>query len=464
MADERADALAAALRPLVGAALGADGDVAVTDVARLSGGASRETWGLLARRPDGSEVALVLQRERPGGVRTGGGMAVEADLIRAAGRQGVPVPEVLAAGDDDGLGSPWLVATRLAGETIPRRILRAPELEDARGRLTTQLGAAAAGIHRIPLDQVGALDHQDQVAQFRVLLDALGQPHPAFELALRWLDAERPEPGPVVVVHGDLRMGNLIVGPEGLRAVLDWELSHLGDGREDLGWLCARAWRFGGDGPVAGVGRRVELCEAYVAAGGAAVQPDDLRWWEVLATLKWGVMCIVQAATHLQGLTRSVELAAIGRRVAETEHDLLELLAPGSVPSSTPAPEPGAGPSADGVAGGPHDVPSMAQLVEAVREVLTDEVVGATSGRVQFHARVAANVLAIVERELALGPAQAAAHHERLVGLGVADDAALAAGIRAGTLAASDDEVLAAVGASVADKLAVANPAWLEAS
>jgi aminoglycoside phosphotransferase (APT) family kinase protein len=451
-AEERARALADALQPALTAAL-ADPSLEVAELHRLSGGASRETWGFTLAGSDGTGRALVLQRERPGGVRTGGGMAVEADLIRSAGARGVPVPEVLAAGDDDGLGAPWLVAARLDGETIPRRILRDDALADARAGLAAALGTAAAGIHGIPLDEVGSLDHQDQVVQFRDLLDLLGEPHPAFELGLRWLEANRPPEGPVGVVHGDLRMGNLIVGPDGLRAVLDWELAHLGDGREDLGWLCVRSWRFGGSLPAAGVGTREALCEAYTAAGGRPVEPDDLRWWEALATLKWGVMCIVQAATHLNGLTRSVELAAIGRRVAETEHDLLELISPGSVPAPTAAPD-------EPPVAVPHDVPTAAQLVEAVREVLEDDVVGGTQGRVQFHARVAGNVLGIVQRELRLGPAQARAHQERLASLGVGDDAELAAGIRAGTLDADDGDVLDAVAASVADKLAVANPGW----
>ena len=130
-----------------------------------------------------------------------------------------------------------------------------------------------------------------------------------------------------MLVHGDLRNGNFIVGPEGIRAVLDWELSHLGDPVEDLGWLCVRAWRFGiDDHLVGGFGDLPDLLEAYAAAGGAPVSEDEVRWWVVLGTLKWGVICMSQAFTHLSGAHRSVELAAIGRRVAQTEWDILDLL------------------------------------------------------------------------------------------------------------------------------------------
>jgi len=122
-------------------------------------------------------------------------------------------------------------------------------------------------------------------------------------------------------------VGNVIVGPEGLRAVLDWELAHVGHPAEDLGWFCVRAWRFGNDDrPAGGLGSRAELLEAYLAAGGAPVHPHDLRFWEVYGTLRWGIMCLLQASYHLSGATRSIELAAIGRRACEMEWALLDLM------------------------------------------------------------------------------------------------------------------------------------------
>jgi aminoglycoside phosphotransferase (APT) family kinase protein len=151
------------------------------------------------------------------------------------------------------------------------------------------------------------------------------------ELGLRWLEDHLPETGaaaPPRLVHGDYRNGNFIVGPEGIRVVLDWELSHLGDPVEDLGWLCVKSWRFGNvDQRVGGFGTTDELLTAYAAAGGANVSPGHLRYWETFGTLKWGIICEMQCFAHLQGLVRSVELAALGRRIAETEWDLLELIA-----------------------------------------------------------------------------------------------------------------------------------------
>jgi aminoglycoside phosphotransferase (APT) family kinase protein len=178
----------------------------------------------------------------------------------------------------------------------------------------------------MPVDAVAGLDVPDQVAQYRAVLDASGQPHPAFELGFRHLEATRPAVTATTVVHGDFRLGNLIVGPDGLRAVIDWELVHLGDPLEDLSWLCVKSWRFGAAPRVGGFGEVPELVSAYEEASARTVDLDALRWWETFGTLKWGIMCIMQAAAHLTGAARSVELAAIGRRVCEVEHDLLLLL------------------------------------------------------------------------------------------------------------------------------------------
>jgi aminoglycoside phosphotransferase (APT) family kinase protein len=432
-------------------------DGRVEGLARLSAGASRQTWSFEWSEGGSPPRPLILQRERPGG-GSGAGMAVEADLIGAAAVAGVPVPAVVATGDE--LGAAFVVTERIEGETIPRKLLRDDEFAAARPLLARQAGEALAAVHTIPVEGFdGRLARRDQIEQFREVLDLLDEPHPAFELGFRWLERNRPEARADAVVHGDFRTGNLIVGPEGLRAVLDWELSHIGDPVEDLGWFCVRAWRFGSPRRAGGFGSVTELLEGYHEASGVEVDPEAVRWWEAMGTLKWGVICMVQASSHLGGATRSVELATIGRRTAENEHDLLELVRGrrGGKPKQPDEPE-AQQPRPSGSV--PHDRPTLAELVEAVREFLETEVAGATEGGVRFHARIAANALSMVERELALGPAQAADHAARLAALGVADDRELSAAIRSGAMDDRWDEVTAAVSASVADKLAVSHPGY----
>jgi aminoglycoside phosphotransferase (APT) family kinase protein len=286
---------------------------AVTDLVRLSGGASRETWRFVA---DGRP--LIVQRQRGGDVRD---MSLEARVLRAAAGAGVPVAALVASGTDAD-GTSYIVTEAVAGETIARKILRDDEFAPARRALPRQLGHALARLHTIDPNTIEGLGADDPVRTYRQVLDDMAQPHPTFELAFAWLGERRPPTVRRTLVHGDFRLGNLVVGPDGLAAVLDWELAHAGDPMEDLGWLCVTAWRFGSAAPVGGVGSYDELFAAYEEAGGGEVDPEVVRWWEVLGTLKWGIMCIMQANAHLSGMSRSHELAAIGRRVCENEHDL----------------------------------------------------------------------------------------------------------------------------------------------
>ncbi len=424
-------------------------DAEVHDLRRLTGGASRQTWSFRA-----GDEPLILQRERAGSPRTGA-MATEAALLRAAHDAGVPVARLVAAhggGDDSPLGVGFLVASVIEGETIARKILRDDEFARARSSFAADCGRALAGVHAIPVD-AAPLEPTDQVAQYRTVLDDFGDPHPVFEHAFRWLEANRPPTTGQTVVHGDFRLGNLMIGPDGLRAVVDWELAHLGDPMEDLGWLCVRAWRFGGAPPVGGMGAYEDLFAAYEQASGRTVDPDVVRWWEVLGTLKWGIICIMQARSHLDGWSRSMEMAAIGRRVCENEHDLLLLLEPDALAAAVARPR--RDPSATV---GLHGRPTAAELVEAVREWVVGDVRAQASSRVAFHTRVAENVLGMLERELGVGGAMAADHAARLAGLGVADDHGFAAGVRDGSLTGPD--VVTAMAEAAVDKLRIANPRW----
>jgi aminoglycoside phosphotransferase (APT) family kinase protein len=224
---------------------------------------------------------------------------------------------------------------RLAGETIPRKILRDEALAHVRPRLARQCGEILARIHAMPIGALPVLataTAAEQWKQYRDLYDSFDWPHPVFELAFRWIEERLGEgagaSARLALVHGDFRHGNLLIAQDGVRGVLDWELAHVGDPLEDLGWLCVNSWRFGNiDLPVGGFGLREELFAGYEAASGQAVEAERVRFWQVVGSLKWGIMCQVMLSVFERGIDRSVERAAIGRRASEAEIDLLDLLA-----------------------------------------------------------------------------------------------------------------------------------------
>ena len=235
-------------RDLAAAMRGVLGPVTIENLARMSGGASRETWSFDAVAGDGSRTPLVLRRDPPGRPSEPGAMSREARLISQAGAAGLAVPEVLLVTDEPGLwGTAGLVMRCIEGETIARRILRDAGHREARQVLVPQVAGFAAGLHALPVP--AGLPAPDPVAGLRAELATFGQASPLFEQALRTLEASQPPARPPVIVHGDLRLGNLIVGPRSLRAVIDWELAHAGNPAEDLGWFCVKAWRFGAGPP-----------------------------------------------------------------------------------------------------------------------------------------------------------------------------------------------------------------------
>ena len=319
---ELAAKLAAVLTPVLGA------DTAVDNLRALTGGASRTTWAFESVT-GGHRRSLILRTGPPDEVHAG--MELEAWAQGAAAAAGAPVPHILVAADSTAaLGNPFLICNEIKGETIVRRIQRQLDGADGdagRAHLLVQCAQALAAIHRAEADGPG-LTEEDQLDEWRQRLDAMNDTTAIFEWGFRWLAAHRPAPSPIVLVHGDFRMGNLIIDGSDLAAVLDWELVHVGHAYEDLAWFCIRAWRFGAPPShgAGGLGSIESFLIAYEKASGTTVDRVAFHWWLVLATLRWGVICRFQAERHLAGQSRSVELAAIGRRVCETEWDLLDLL------------------------------------------------------------------------------------------------------------------------------------------
>ena len=377
---------------------------------------------------------------------------MERALLQAARAAGVPVPAVVALGVHDAVGAGWLVVERLEGESIPRKILRDGEWDAARRALAAQCGRALAGIHTIDPGTIGGLPPADPLGDPLPYLDMLGEVRPALELGVRWLAAP-PRRRARVTVHGDYRLGNFLVGPEGLRGVLDWELAHAGDPAEDIGWLCAPAWRFGGTRGGGRVrrprraARRVRRRRRRVGGGRPGALVAGLRDREVGDHLRAAGLGPSQRGDALGGAGRH-RPAGLRERVGP-----VHAARRGARRARTRA-------GGRGITRAPFGRPTAAELIEAVREYLEDGVMEAR-GRARFEARVARNALAIVERELLLGRAVVATHTHRLRDFGMADDVALAAAIRAGDFDDGWEPLATALAASARDQLLVANPSYL---
>ncbi|MDJ0864558.1 MAG: phosphotransferase family protein [Myxococcota bacterium] len=387
---------------------------------RLSGGASQETYRIVAATRDGERQFAL--RRAPGGVGTqehgGPGLATEALLMRAARDAGVPEPEVVAVLEPgDGLGEGFVMEW-LEGEALGARVVRAPEFEAVRPGLARQCGEILARIHAIDLDASGLADRlatvtpETFVRQTWERYRAYPTPQPMIDYTARWLLDHLPQAPRTTLVHNDFRTGNFMLTADGINAVLDWELAHRGDPMRDLGWLCTNSWRFGHrDLPVGGFGEREDLFRGYEAVSGVRVDPEHVRFWEVFGSFWWAIGCLSMAEHYRHGPDQTVERPAIGRRSSECQVDCVNLLIPGPVELLA------ADPGDRGI-----DMPRADELLGAVRDFLRGDVMQATRGRTHFMARVAANALDVVARELELGPPLRARERERLRALYGAQD------------------------------------------
>ncbi len=308
---------------------------------RLAGGASRASLSIeleVASGPEKGLHALVVRMDLGGVIHENAlSRAEEFRVLEVAHRAGIKVPRPRWLCPDPAvLGTPFFVMDRIEGESIGRRIVREPSLARARQLLPRQLGEQLARIHALDFTQPGLefLFSPVALAPVRGLLslayrqlEKVGEPHPVLELARRWLWDNAPSCPRRVLCHGDFRVGNLIVGEEGLRAILDWEFVHLGDPVEDLAWPTVRSWRFGQDQQqLGGIGSPELFLAAYEETAGVTVDRHRLAYWEILGNFRWAVGCIAQAQRHLSGQEPSVELASLGRRTAEIEQELLDLI------------------------------------------------------------------------------------------------------------------------------------------
>lgn len=432
---------------------------------RLSGGASQETYRIVIRTDKG-ERKLAMRRS-PGGipkpaVNGGPGLAVEAKLMRLAREAGVPEPEVLfVAKPEDGLGEAFVMEW-LDGETLGARIVRAEELAEIRPHLAYQCGQIMARIHAVDLEKTGlnkvlnTMDPGAMVEQSWNYYKLLNTPQPMIDYTARWLKENLPKNTRTALVHNDFRNGNIMVSPEGVIAILDWELAHIGDPMRDLGWICTNSWRFGkSELPVGGFGNYEDLFRGYEDVSGVKVDPDHVKFWEVFGSFWWSVGCLLMAEHYRSGPDKTVERPAIGRRSSECQVDCVNLLIPGNVslietdntPKST-------------------EMPRIDELVVSVRDFLRDDVMNQTKGRTNFMARVASNSLDIVLRDLMMGPVHRQQEHDRLRYLLSTDGSLeslrwkLVNGLRDGSIPLNQPGLAEHLRATVVNQIAIDQPRY----
>lgn len=433
---------------------------------RLSGGASQETYRLVIRA-DAGERRLCMRRA-PGGIfipaeeRINPGLATEALLMRCAREAGVPEPEVYYVLEPgDGLGEGFIMEW-LEGEALGARIVRSPEFDALRPRLAYECGRVLARIHGIDLERTGLAARlktttpETYVRQTWERYQAYHTPQPMIDYAARWLLEHLPQNPRMALVHNDFRNGNFMVDAEGIVAVLDWEVAHIGDPMRDLGWICTNSWRFGNAAkPVGGFGDYADLLRGYEEVSGVPVDPAQVKFWEVFGSFWWAIGCLGMAEHYRVGPDQTVERPGIGRRSSECQVDCANLLIPGPVALVEPR---------DLKAS--DDMPRIDELLVSVRDFLRDDVMGATAGRLNFLSRVASNSLDIVLRELERGDACRRDELARLQGLfGAQDDLStlrwrLTNGLRDGSIPLDMPGLAEHLRATVVNQLAIDQPKY----
>lgn len=366
-------------------------DAQISGLARLSGGANMESSsfdfagrGYVLRRAPSAEMMA----KRPFGHK------VEAAIIRAACAAGVKAPVIVGElEEDDGLGTGYIME-RVEAEVNPAKILAEPPPS-----LIRDLARELARIHAIPvaaLPDLPVMDTAEALAELKTRFIAYGGDRPIIALAIKWCEDNLPAPAPLALVHGDLRMGNVMVDGHGLAAVLDWELAHFGDAHEDLAYGCLTVWRFGHiDKPAFGCASLETYFAGYEAAGGGPVDRARFRFWLIYRTLWWALGCIQMGDIWRTGIDRTLERAVIGRRTSENETDLLLLLEEDAPETQRLAVrlDPPAEPRRQGE-------PSAAELLEAVRDWVEVDIKSKAQGRDKFMAAVAMNALGMLIREV----------------------------------------------------------------
>ena len=314
--------------------------LSVANIARIPGGASRETWSFDARWSQGGETverSFIVRRD-PTASLLESNNDLEFDLYTALKGSDVPVPDVhWIERDGAALERPFFIMSRLPGATDARTLVTSPEYAGVRPAIARQKAEILARIHQIDIDRVPSLERPPSAAASamhevekweRTMRQDTLEPQPVLELAFHWLKRRLPPPPDrLVLVHGDYRTGNFLYNQTGITGILDWEMAHAGDPIEDLGWLVIKSWRWAGDNRVGGLCPREEFVRFYEDAGGVKVDPAALKFWEVFSNVKFAIIFITGTKSVVQGKTPDMLLALTAFVNPGLEAELLELIA-----------------------------------------------------------------------------------------------------------------------------------------
>ncbi len=312
--------------------------VAIQSLVQLQGGAIQENYFCEAVYSDGplaGSQRLVVRMSAPADVAVSHSRSREFAVLSAAFRAGVRVPEPISLCTDPAvLGRDFFVMQSVEGVALGAKVVKGPLPGVDRDTLAHDLGRELARIHSIEpgipgLDFLEILDDRPAIhliKRYRLYLDEMQQSHPVLEWGLRWLELNAPDCEETVLVHRDFRTGNYLVDETGLSAILDWEFAGWGDPYEDIGWFCSRSWRFSAPQREAGgIADRIPFYTGYQAQSGRSIDTGIVRYWEVMANVRWAIIALQQNARYTSGSNQTLELALIGRRSAEMELEILTL-------------------------------------------------------------------------------------------------------------------------------------------
>jgi len=342
----------------------------------------------------------------------------QAMIMNIAVKHKVKAPYIVAMLEKHhGLGVGYLM-DHITGETLPHKIFKKYDdefLSNVSQQLAQQLAAIHATSTEIIADQLSYLSPHEMVQELRESYAGLNANIVIFEWAFAWLENHMLKSCDAVLLHGDYRMGNIMIDDNGLAAILDWELCHLGDPVQDMAYLCAPSWRFGQyHNMVAGIDTIDNFLQHYEDAGGIKINRERFQFWLIYSTLWWGMVCIGMAEAWRSGDDRSLEKIVIGTRVSEVELDLL-LLLEDDCPSSEDLKAWTLPDTVSEHKGSTH----VYELLESLTEWNSDYVMVSAEGHNVFQARVAQNALGILKRSQLYGDIFKKADQQRVNALAI---------------------------------------------